>query len=362
MTWYLQPEDIEPIARGCAMLGSGGGGDTYCAVLLLKALLADGHRIPIIGADALEDGAFTVNAGYMGAPIVLSEKLFEGREMAAAIDVMRGRLDQPVQALISAEIGGMNGMVPLIAAAFTGLPVVDADGMGRAFPRADHVTFAINGVDCLPTVLSSEAGDVVVIEQASNARAEDIGRAVATVMGSMAFAVDYPLTAAEVRAHAVPETLSLARSIGLAITSAPGPDARLEALIRTLREERDIMVAQIFAGRVEACERNSRDGFDRGRISIARPGGGGAMRIDFQNEFLVAFDGDDVVASTPDIIAIVDADTLQPMPSDAIRYGQNVRVVVIEAPAQLRTPVALDRVGPRAFGYACDYRSIGLRA
>lgn len=361
MTWYLQAEDIEPIARGCAMLGSGGGGDTYCAVLLLRALLAEGRQIAIIGADRLEDDAFTVNVGYMGAPIVLSEKLFDGREMAAAIDGMRGRLDRPVQALISAEIGGMNGMVPLIAAAFTGLPVVDADGMGRAFPRADHVTFAINGVSCLPTVLSSEAGDVVVIERATNARAEEIGRAIATMMGSMAFAVDYPLSAAEVRAYAVPETISLARSIGHAITDASGPDARLEALTRTLREERDIAVAQIFAGRVDACERSTQDGFDRGRVSIARSGGSQRMRIDFQNEFLMAFDGEDLVASTPDIIAIVDAETLQPLPSDAIRYGQNVRVIVIEAPAQMRTPQALAKVGPGAFGYAHDYRSIGVR-
>ncbi len=361
MTWYLQAEDIEPIARGCTMLGSGGGGDTYCAVLLLKALLADGHRIAIIGADRLEDESFTVNVGYMGAPIVLSEKLFDGREMGAAIDVMRGKLDRPVQAMISAEIGGMNGMVPLIAAAFTGLPVVDADGMGRAFPRADHVTFAFNGVSGLPTVLSSEAGDVVVIERATNARAEDIGRAIATTMGSMAFAVDYPLSAAEVRAFAVPETISLARSIGHAITDPSGPDARLKALTRTFHEERGIEVAQIFAGRVDACERNTRDGFDRGRVSIVWPGGARRMRIDFQNEFLTAFDGDSMIASTPDIIAIVDADTLQPLTSDAIRYGQNVRVIVIEAPAQMRTPLALARVGPRALGYAHDYKSIGSR-
>lgn len=361
MTWYLQAQDIEPIARGCAMLGSGGGGDTYCAVLLLKALLAEGRRIPIIGVDRLEADALTVNVGYMGAPIVLSEKLFDGREMAAAIDAMRGKLDRPVQALISAEIGGMNGMVPLIAAAFTGLPVVDADGMGRAFPRADHVTYAFNGVSCLPTVLASEAGDVVVIEQSSNARAEEIGRAIATMMGSMAFAVDYPLSVAEIRAYAVPETLSLARSIGRAITDASGPDARLEALVRTLRDERDIAVEQVFAGRVDACERRTQDGFDRGRVSITRPGGAHRMRIDFQNEFLIAFDGDSLVASTPDIIAIVDADTLQPLPSDAIRYGQNVRVIVIEAPAQMRTPQALARVGPRAFGYAHDYGPIGSR-
>lgn len=359
MTWYLREEDIEPIARGCAMLGSGGGGDTYCAVILVRALLKDGARIPVIGTDLLEDDALSLTVGYMGAPIALSEKLFQGREMIAAIETMRGRLDRPVQALISAEIGGMNGMVPLITSALTGLPVVDADGMGRAFPRADHVTFAFNGVSCLPTVLSSEAGDVVVIERANNARAEDIGRAVATLMGCMAFSVDYPLTAADVRAYAVPATLSLARAIGHAITGPTGAEARLGALTQTLQEERQIAVTQIFAGRVSACERATRDGFDRGSVLIAAPGNSRSLRIDFQNEFLIAFEGDDVLASTPDIIAIVDAETLMPLPSDAIRYGQNVRVIAIGAPAQMRTAVALARVGPQAFGYAHDYMPIG---
>ncbi|MBY8823456.1 DUF917 domain-containing protein [Sphingomonas colocasiae] len=359
MSWLLSQADIAPIARGCTMLGSGGGGDTYCAVILLSALLAEGHRIPIIDADTLDDDGFTVNVGYMGAPVVLSEKLFEGSEMVAAIDAMRGRLKGPLRALISAEIGGMNGMVPLIASALTGLPVVDGDGMGRAFPRADHVTFAFNGVSCLPTVLTSEAGDVVTIERASNARAEDIGRAVATLMGSMAFAVDYPLKANEVRAYAVPGTLSLARSIGRAIGEPAGAQARLDALTCTLRQERDITVAQIFAGRVSECERATREGFDRGHVEIRVAGGSRSLRIDFQNEFLMAFEGGSLVASTPDIIAVVDADTLAPLTSDAIRYGQNVRVLVIEAPAQLRTPVALDRVGPRAFGYPCDYLPIG---
>lgn len=38
-------------------------------------------------------------------------------------------------ALLSFEIGGGNGIEPLVAGARMGLPVVDADLMGRAFPE-----------------------------------------------------------------------------------------------------------------------------------------------------------------------------------------------------------------------------------
>ena len=38
-------------------------------------------------------------------------------------------------AVMSCEIGGANGLEPLAIAARMGLPVVDADFMGRAFPE-----------------------------------------------------------------------------------------------------------------------------------------------------------------------------------------------------------------------------------
>ena len=37
--------------------------------------------------------------------------------------------------MISAEIGGCNSFEPLVTGARVGLPVLDADGMGRAFPE-----------------------------------------------------------------------------------------------------------------------------------------------------------------------------------------------------------------------------------
>ena len=48
-------------------------------------------------------------------------------------------------ALISAEIGGAKSMEPVITAAQGGLPVIDGDGMGRAFPEVQMTTFFIYG-------------------------------------------------------------------------------------------------------------------------------------------------------------------------------------------------------------------------
>ena len=45
------------------------------------------------------------------------------------------QLGERVVAVMAGEIGGMNSMEPLIVAAQVGLPAVDCDGMGRAFPE-----------------------------------------------------------------------------------------------------------------------------------------------------------------------------------------------------------------------------------
>ncbi|WP_157218016.1 DUF917 domain-containing protein [Flavisphingomonas formosensis] len=359
MSWILQAEDLAPIALGCAMLGSGGGGDTHCAIILLGELIRQGHRIPIVDPAHLATEEVILTVGYVGAPIVLAEKLLSGGEIVSAIDAMRDRLGRPIDALIASEIGGLNGMVPLIASAMTGLPVVDADGMGRAFPRGDQVTFSIYGHSSVPAVVAGEGGEVVIITAASNARSEELTRALSVQMGSKAFSIEYPLSGEDVRRHAIPRTLSLARAIGRAISGTIGAEARFEALASMLDRQWGIATRRLFAGRITACSRDTRGGFDRGMIEIAQSGTDGQlMRIAFQNEFLVAYRDDALIATTPDIISIVDADTFHPIHSEGIRYGQQVEVLAIEAPALLKTAEALHMVGPRAFGHDCDFQPI----
>lgn len=68
------------------------------------------------------------------------------------------------------------------------------------------------------------------------------------------------------------------------------------------------------------------------------------------------------VATTPDIIAIVDSETLRNIGSESVRYGQRVKVLAIEAPRLLCSAAALEVIGPSAFGSDLDYRPVGARA
>jgi len=81
------------------------------------------------------------------------------------------------------------------------------------------------------------------------------------------------------------------------------------------------------------------------------------IRIDFQNEWTVVWRERTPLASTPDLICVLDSDTGEAIGTEMIRYGQRVSVIVLPSPEIFLTPRGLDHVGPRAFGYDIDFRS-----
>lgn len=54
------------------------------------------------------------------------------------------------------EIGGLNSIEPLTVSAELDLPVIDADGMGRAFPELQMFFPCIQGHEVTPTILTDE--------------------------------------------------------------------------------------------------------------------------------------------------------------------------------------------------------------
>lgn len=361
--WTLTAGEIDDLADGCTLLGSGGGGDTHCFRVLLRNLLADRGPVPIVDPGALAPHATVVNLGFVGAPIVVTEKLLCESEITLAVEAMARGLGRPIDAVMAAEIGGGNGLVPLVAASLLRLPVVDADGMGRAFPLSDQITYSIYGHSASPTVVTTENGDVVHIESTSNRRIEQMVRALSVVNGNTCFTADYVLSAADVRSCAILGSLSLARRIGHALRVARTAHADLlPALADALRSADGRAVECLFEGKVVDSRHETRGGFGFGRVTLASATAGTGMTIDFQNEYLVARRDGIAVATTPDIIAIVDSETLRNIGSESVRYGQRIKVLAIEAPRLLRSAAALKVIGPSAFGFDLDYRPIGARA
>ena len=85
---------------------------------------------------------------------------------------------------------------------------------------------------------------------------------------------------------------------------------------------------------------------------------GRLIRLELQNENLVALEGGRVLASVPDLITVLDSETAEAILTETIRYGQRVTLIAFACDPVWRTERGLDVAGPRAFGYDFDYRPV----
>jgi DUF917 family protein len=348
---------LADLALGAAFLGSGGGGDPYHNQLLGEAQIARRGPFALMALDALADDALVVPCGWIGAPTVSIEKLPNGREAPQGLRRLEQILGRRIDAVLPIEIGGGNGLAPFLAAAEMGVPVLDADGMARAFPESQMSIFSIHGLSACPSVMTGSSGALAVIETRDNHEHERMARALSMVLGGDAHMTEYPLTGRQAKDVAFAGSISTAIAIGAAIRQARGAgEDPFDALYAALRASGLYPFAgELFDGKIVDLERETRDGFAVGRVILDGFGGAARMELDFQNENLLARRDGVVVAMVPDLITILDRETADSITTDRLRYGQRVKVVGAAAPQALRDQRALALVGPSAFGFAEAY-------
>ena len=342
--------DTAALALGAGILGTGGGGNTYIGRLKLdRQLRLSGAPCPVLNVEQLSDDALVVGVGMMGAPTVGIEKIEAGNEVARAVQALAAHLRREFDALVINEIGGSNALEPLMCALQLGLPVLDGDGMGRAFPELQMDTFSIGGIPASPLALGDCHGNIAIFERLSSPlQAEEWARNLTIEMGGSAALVMSLMSGAEVKANLVRGTLTLALDLGRAVMQAREDKVASPAqVIADLGNGR-----VLFEGKIVDVERRTVRGFARGRMRLqAFDNPDDRMEIVFQNENLVAWRDGDVQCCVPDLITIVTLEDGTPLGTEMLRYGLRVAVIGMPAVRELKTPAALEVVGPAAFGY-----------
>ena len=342
-------DDTMAIAIGAGILGTGGGGNTYIGRISLEKELRERQTpVNIISADDVPDDALVCAASMMGAPTVSNEKLPSGNEMQIGIEALENHLKRKVSAIVIGEIGGSNAIRPLITGLQCNLPVVDGDGMGRAFPELQMDTFMINGVSPAPFVLVDSHGNVAIFSRIGSAlQGEAFGRSLTIEMGGSTALVMPVMSGADMKASIIGDTLTLAKRIGDTVLTYRG---RNESPVEAVAEMCHGQV--LFTGKITDVERRTVQGFSRGILKIsAFHDYNDQLQIDFQNENLIARRGDEIICAVPDLICIVSLEDAEPIGTESLRYGLRVAVLGLPAPKELKTPEALQVVGPQAFGY-----------
>lgn len=354
----IDAQAIEDIALGAAILGTGGGGDPYIGKLLAIHALRQHGPVRLVSVDEVEDDALVAHSAMMGAPTVTVEKLPSGTEVVRAFEALQTYLGRRLGYTVCAEAGGLNSTIPFVVAARLGIPVVDADGMGRAFPELQMVTPTLWNIPATPMALADEKGNSVILTSPTNLWAERLARAVTIEMGSTAMLAGYSMTGRQLRESMVPGTLSKVEHIGRSLREAR---AAHRDPIRAVLEVTTGL--ELFRGKVADVRRRTERGFARGeaRLLGIDADAGRTLTVAFQNEHLVAERDGQVVASVPDLIAMLDVETGLPITTESLRYGFRVAVLGIPCDARWRTPAGLGLVGPGYFGYAIEYVPVERR-
>ena len=355
----IEVEDMEAIALGGAAYGTGGGGDPYLGKLLAQNTMRTNGPVSMIDVASMADDALILPVAGIGAPTVLLEKLANIEQLLAAVAALETFLGKRATALMSIEAGGLNSTIPFCAASALGLPLIDGDMMGRAFPEIQMTTGTLHGIAASPLSLADEKGNSVIVQAISNTFTERFVRSLTGDMGGSAMSAIYPMTGAQAKRAVIRGSISKLMEAGHAIFNARAQHA--DPVMAMAKVSGGIL---LYKGKVVDVERVTGGGFSRGCAEIVGLDAFAGRRASllFQNEFLLAREGETILATTPDLIVALDMESGEPVTGELMRYGLRVAVLGIPCVDQWRSEAGLLLVGPRYFGYDADFVPVEQRA
>ena len=333
----IEIDDIDALAIGATVLGSGGGGDPGPDIARTKELLTRFGPATLVTLSSLRDDELVVPVAFMGAPLVSLEKLASGTEFPLVIERVEQHFQKKVGAILPAEIGGSNALAGIPYAAQTKMPIVDADTIGRAFPELQMSACALAGISPSPAFLADSTGNSTILFATSPKKLEHMSRALCASCGSCLAVGIYIMTGKEAKQCVVPGTITQAIRIGKVLQKAKHNASK--------ELEQEFGAKLLGGGVIQDVEQDIQNGFLVGKAII------GDLLVDFQNEFLRVRHREKTVSCTPEIIVIMEKETGIPLTVEKLRFGSVVEILSLNPPAIWTTPQGMSVVGPQSFGY-----------
>lgn len=323
------------------MYGSGGGGDPDIACSALRRLLETRPGVDVVQPSSLAPDATVVPFGFIGATSLLSERPPSGAELTAAWADAPAKPD----ALVPMEIGGFNGVAAVWAAAELGVPIVDADLMGRALPELQQLLPVTRGWTPCPATVVDVHGRRVVLDRMAPAMLEAIVRAALTSMGGWAVLACQPLPVRTITEACNLGSVSRAMQLGADVV-------RLRAG-QALGEGPALAGTMLGEGRVVEITRGSPRPGRRLPVTtlvVELTGPAAAvLRLEAESEWLAVVVDGEPVATVPELLVVWDVDSREVLAVESVRRGRNVQVTSLPGSPAWWRPDALPFVAPSAF-------------
>jgi len=364
-------DDIRNFVRGCAIMGTGGGGATEEAIRWLEGAIADGHTLQWVSAEDVEDQSWTACPFLMGSIAPLTDAAKRKMEelglspadyksiQARSIQLLEEYMDVKISAVVAGETGAGSCAGTVAAAARLGVAAVDGDYCGRAVPESIQTTPYLSDLPLWPLACADRYGNLSVIKDCTSyAMAERLGKFIASASFGLAGEAGFVFRGCDMKRVVVRGTLSRALEVGRTVQSAQVHD---QDAVRALLKETGGWL--LLEGVVTGKETEDRDGYYWGTHTIegSESSKGKTLKIWFQNENHMSWLNGETYITSPDVITVLERETGEPVLNPDLQIGAQVAVVGLRAPQPFRSARGLSILGPSHFGFAADYVPIEER-
>ena len=346
-------DQIKPLLEGFAILGTGGGGSPEWGRVILENDIDKNRSVVLVKPEEVPDDAVVASGGIMGSVKVLEkvnpQQLIAGWEkrfeLAEAFKLQEETIGKKIDYIVAFEMGGLNTPVMLSLGARLGIPVIDGDGLGRAAPETNMISFIGYDVSLTPMPLVDAEGNAVVVRYgAENTFADMLGRWMVTRGGGMGANSHYPMTGKKLKESVIPNTISGALALGEEVYKARADERDPIAVIANFLGGK-----HIHTGVIQSMNEEEWEGF----YFITAELSGGA-RLVIKNEYMTLYLDGKPVTIFPDFILGLDPKTGRGLMSAELNLGDEIALVVCPCHDRLRgalkSPAGQQAFSPKRFG------------
>jgi len=366
-------ERITDLCWGLCFFGTGGGGRVEAGLDTLKVVLEAGKEVTLVDADDLDDDAWTAWAIIVGGkdpdePPAAEELAKYGLATEEFPDIVPRLVESVRQlsahtgvqpdALISMELSSAATAATIATGLELGIPTIDGDYVGRAIPELTLNRMELRGIAPTPIAMVDRWGNRILLKSTvTSAMADRFGRMVSQgAYGLGIGTTGHLVQMRQSRPAIVRGSLSKATAVG-AVLRGYGDDASGD--VGALDEITGGRV--LFEAEVEGTEWRDTQPYTFRELDYHMNGVGDwvgrRFRIWVKNEHHAVWRDDDVIATSPDIVAVLDRDTKKPLTTlGDVQPGRVVIVYAVKAlDSEWHTAEGQALLGPRHFDLGFDY-------
>ncbi|WMJ74072.1 DUF917 domain-containing protein [Cytophagaceae bacterium ABcell3] len=338
----LKEKDLKNLVYGAAFLGSGGGGAISTGLDFVKTVIKNtkGEGVELLSAEDIfnaHDHACVICD--IGAISAIEEN--QSQAIINAYNVFEKwyfkNKEKKFSSVLPIETGPENSLAPFVLASKKNIPVLNADGAGRAVPELSLCTFALFENSVTASIANDQTDWMLV----NTTDASSLDNMLRPVTESPAFhsSASMALWGASLQQHfnnAATGTLKNAIMTGYLLEALRNKDQSLEK--EALPEVNKLQARKLVSGKVTDIQHQQKNAFDFELITL-KTSDNQLFKVYTQNENLVLIDSSEkqIICQAPESICYL-TQSLHPLTNSEIKLNDNIHLIGVASNPKLTTP------------------------